>query len=166
MRLIATHNGERTEVVVERYGSGYRVKIGDKWIVTDLVSAGASVRSLQFEDGRQYSLVHHADRNEHQVTFGGRTIHVEVTDPLSLKRKGSEDLGGGGIVKALMPGRVARVSVKQGEAVRKGQPLLVLEAMKMENEIQAPVDGIVDQLFVEPGQTVEGGADLVHISSE
>jgi biotin carboxyl carrier protein len=166
VRLIATHNGERTEVLVERFGSGYRVKLGDKWIVTDLVIAGAAVRSLQFEDGRQYSLVHHLEKSEHQLTFGGRTLHVEVTDPLALKRKGSDDLGGGGIVKALMPGRVARVSVTQGEAVRKGQPLLVLEAMKMENEIQAPLDGIVDQLFVEAGQTVEGGADLVHINSD
>jgi biotin carboxyl carrier protein len=48
--------------------------------------------------------------------------------------------------------------------VRKGTGLLVLEAMKMENEIQAPLDGMVDEVLVEPGQTVESGAELVRIT--
>jgi biotin carboxyl carrier protein len=167
VKLIATHNDERIEVVVERFGSGYRVRIGEKWIVTDLVDAGVAVRSLRFEDGRQYSLIHHVEGSEHQLTIAGRTIHVDVVDPLAVRRRsGSDEMSGGGVVKALMPGRVSRVSVEKGAVVRKGQPLLVLEAMKMENEIQAPVDGIVDQLFVEAGQTVESGADLIHIATE
>ncbi len=167
MRLIATHQAEQTEVVVERFGSGYRVLIGGRWIVTDLVDAGEAVMSLRFEDGRQFSLVHHRDGTMHQLTFSGRTFHVDVVDPLALRRKsGDDEMSGGGVVKALMPGRVSRVSVEKGSIVRKGQSLLVLEAMKMENEIQAPLDGVVDELFVEAGQTVESGADLVHITSE
>ena len=67
-------------------------------------------------------------------------------------------------VKAMMPGRVVRVLVAKGDAVRKGAGLLILEAMKMENEIAAPADGTVDELFVEAGQTVESGAELLHIS--
>jgi biotin carboxyl carrier protein len=63
-----------------------------------------------------------------------------------------------------MPGRVVRVLVARGDAVRKGTGLVILEAMKMENEIQAQADGTVDEIFVEPGQTVEAGADLVHIT--
>ena len=57
-----------------------------------------------------------------------------------------------------------RVLVAKGDAVRKGAGLLILEAMKMENEITAPADGTVDELFVEAGQTVESGAELLHIS--
>ncbi|MBK5260932.1 MAG: hypothetical protein JJE51_15185 [Thermoanaerobaculia bacterium] len=64
-----------------------------------------------------------------------------------------------------MPGRVVRILVEPGAAVRKGAGLLILEAMKMQNEIQAPVDGVVDAIFVESGSTVEGGADLLHIVS-
>jgi biotin carboxyl carrier protein len=56
------------------------------------------------------------------------------------------------------------VLVAKGDEVRKGAGLLILEAMKMENEITAPADGTVDELFVEPGQTVEAGAELLHIS--
>jgi len=90
---------------------------------------------------------------------------VEIIDPLAAKRRGaSAELAGSGVIKALMPGRVVRVLVEKGAEVRKGAGLLILEAMKMENEIQAPADGTVDQLFVEAGQTVEVGAELVHIA--
>ena len=68
------------------------------------------------------------------------------------------------MVKALMPGRVVRVLVTAGQSVLKGAGLLILEAMKMENEIHAPVDGVVDQIFVTAGTTVEAGAELFHIT--
>ena len=64
-----------------------------------------------------------------------------------------------------MPGRIVRIVVNQGDAVRKGQGLMILEAMKMENEILAPADGTVDQIFVAAGDTVEAGAPLLHITS-
>jgi biotin carboxyl carrier protein len=64
-----------------------------------------------------------------------------------------------------MPGRVVKVLVEPGQEVRKGAGILILEAMKMQNEIQAPVDGVIDRIFVEPGSTVESGGDLVHIAS-
>ena len=76
-----------------------------------------------------------------------------------------DEMGGEGVIKALMPGRIVRVLVAKGDSVAKGAGLLVLEAMKMENEIQSPIDGVVDELFVESGQTVEGGAELIHITA-
>ena len=57
----------------------------------------------------------------------------------------------------------ADIVVEPGAAVRKGASLLVLEAMKMENEIQAPGDGVVDEIYVKAGDTVDAGADLVHV---
>ena len=167
MKLIARRDGEETPIEVERHGSGYRVKLGDRWIIADLVDAGPFTRSLRLEDGTQYALVHHRDGNLHTVSLGGATIHVEITDPLALKRKGREDeSAAGGVVKALMPGRIVRVLVAVGDTVRKGAGLLILEAMKMENEIQSPADGVVDAILVEVGQTVESGSDLVHVKSE
>jgi len=58
-----------------------------------------------------------------------------------------------------------RVLAAKGESVAKAAGLLVLEAMQMENEIQAPAAGVVDEIFVEAGQTVEGGAELIHITA-
>lgn len=166
MKFIAREGGRELEVEVERHGSAYRVRLGDRWFDADFANVGNFVRSLRLEDGTQVSLVHHSVGNTHEISLGGTTVTVEVIDPLAAKRRRREDdMGGGGVVKALMPGRVVRVLVVKGDTVRKGAGLLILEAMKMENEIQAPMDGVVDELFVNAGQTVEGGADLVHIAA-
>jgi biotin carboxyl carrier protein len=166
VRFIGRYDGNDLPIEVERLGTAYRVKIGDRWIVADLVDAGPAVRSLRLEDGTQFSLLHHREGNEHQITIGASKVTVEIVDPLALKRKRRDDeSGSGGVVKALMPGRIVRVLVVKGDAVRKGTPLLILEAMKMENEIQAPADGVIDELFVTAGQTVEAGAELVHVAS-
>lgn len=163
---VASGEGPRDiEVEVLRHGAGYRVRIGERWRGVDLVSAGPFVRSLRLDDGTQLALTHHSVGNTHEISIGGATITVDIIDPLAARRRGREDeIGGGGVVKALMPGRVVRVLVAKGDVVRKGAGLLILEAMKMENEIAAPADGTVDELFVEAGQTVESGAELLHIS--
>lgn len=165
MRFVARRDGVDIPVEVERAGAGYRVRIGERWMDADLVEAGPYLRSLRLEDGTQFSFVHHRSGTVHEVSLQDATLHVEVIDPLSLKRKRRDDeSGAAGVVKALMPGRIVRILVEQGATVRKGTGLLVLEAMKMENEIQAPADGVVDRIFVNAGDTVEGGADLVHVA--
>ena len=62
-----------------------------------------------------------------------------------------------------MPGNILNVNVKVGDSVKKGQVLLILEAMKMENEIMAPKDGTITAVNVQKGSTVESGALLVTI---
>jgi biotin carboxyl carrier protein len=163
MKFVAQHEDRTFEVEVERSGSGYRVRLDDRWIEADLVDAGGYVRSLRFEDGTQFSLIHHREGTMHEITLAGSNVAVEIIDPLALRRRREDDAGSGGMIKALMPGRVTRILVAEGEAVRKGAGLLILEAMKMENEIQAPADGTVDRIFVTAGQTVEGGAELLHL---
>jgi biotin carboxyl carrier protein len=165
VRFIARHGETQLDVEVVRQGTSYRVRLGDRWIEADFASVGRYVRSLRLDDGTQYSLVHHRDGNTHEISIEGSLVTVDIVDPLTARRRGREDeMGSGGVVKALMPGRVVRILVKEGEEVRKGAGLLILEAMKMENEIQAPADGLVDKLFVESGQTVEAGAELAHIT--
>jgi biotin carboxyl carrier protein len=166
VKFVARLGDSEIAVEVTRDGSGYRVCIGDRCMHADFVEVGRYVRSLRLEDGTQFSLVHHRDGSMHEITLGGATLRVEMIDPLAARRKRrDDDMGGGGVVKALMPGRVVRVLVAPGETVKKGAGLLILEAMKMENEIVSPTDGVVDRLFVEPGQTVEAGTELVHIEA-
>jgi glutaconyl-CoA decarboxylase len=71
--------------------------------------------------------------------------------------------GAGDAVNAPMPGNILKVNVKAGDAVKSGTVLVVLEAMKMENEIMAPKDGTVTQVLVSKGSTVDTGAPLVVI---
>lgn len=165
MKFIARENGRELDVEVIRHGSGYRVRIDDRWVEADLLSTGRYVRSLRLDDGRHLALVHHREGNTHEISLNGSTVTVDIIDPIAARRRRREDeLGGAGVIKALMPGRVVRILVGKGESVKKGAGLLILEAMKMENEIQAPADGTVDEVYVTAGQTVEAGADLVHIA--
>ena len=164
MKFIARESGRELEVEVHRHGSGYRVRIDDRWLEADLIEISRYVKSLRLEDGTQFPLIHHRDGNTHSISLGESIISVDIIDPLAAKRRRREDeISTSGVVRALMPGRVVRVLVSKGDAVRKGAGLLILEAMKMENEIQSPADGTVNEVFVTDGQTVENGAELVHI---
>jgi biotin carboxyl carrier protein len=78
-------------------------------------------------------------------------------------KKGSGSAGGG-VVKSPMPGRVVKVLVAKGDKVQAGQGLLVLEAMKMENEVKAKAAGTVTEVHVTTGSAVEGNAKLVTLA--
>jgi len=98
----------------------------------------------------------------------GERVEVEVQDD---RAKQIEALTGqgrkaavGGVVKAPMPGLVVRVEVVAGQVVELGEGLVVVEAMKMENELRAAHAGIVEQIHVSAGQRVEKGAPLVTLS--
>ena len=69
----------------------------------------------------------------------------------------------GGLLSSPMPGKIVKVLVKEGEAVAEGQTLLVMEAMKMQNELKSPCTGTVAKVHVEEGATVETGAKLVDV---
>ncbi|HUF17042.1 MAG TPA: biotin/lipoyl-containing protein [Thermoanaerobaculia bacterium] len=165
MKLVAVHDGSTIPVEVERAGSGYRICIGDRWMNVDMTPANAFVHSLRFEDGRQARLGHRREGNMHEISFGNRIVRVELHDPLAMKRKRREDQAGdSGHVEAIMPGRIVRLLVSEGDEVRKGTGLLILEAMKMENEIVAPCDGTISTIRVKQGETVEGGSLLIVIA--
>ncbi|MBI4501054.1 MAG: hypothetical protein HY700_07830 [Gemmatimonadetes bacterium] len=99
----------------------------------------------------------------------GRRWMAEVADERTRSLKQlvgrSQHRPENGIVRAPMPGMVLRLAVETGQKVAAGGGLLVLEAMKMENEIRASGGGVVKQIFVRPGQAVEKGAKLIEISA-
>jgi len=167
MRFIARRDGNDLPVEVERYGSGYRVKLGDRTIVVDMIEIGRYLRSLRLEDGSQFAFAHHREGSMHHVSSVSTSVAVEIVDPLALRRKKTDDdAGAGGVLKALMPGRIVRMLVNKGDSVRRGQSLVILEAMKMENDIQSPVDGVVDEVFISAGDTVEAGGQLLHVRED
>ena len=160
MELIVTVGGRTERVRVERREGRLEVWVGERRHEVDLAAIAA----------HEWSLV--ADGEQHEVAVlprgpglwwvssrrGGQL--VEVTDPLTHQaRQGAAARGTRRReqVTAYMPGRVVAVLVGEGDAVRAGQGVLVLEAMKMENEIQAEQDGVVKRVLVAAGQAVEGG---------
>jgi biotin carboxyl carrier protein len=95
----------------------------------------------------------------------GERFDVEVQDDRAKQIEALTGQGrkpaGGGVVKAPMPGLVVRVEVREGASVEAGEGLVVVEAMKMENELKAPADGVVAKVLVQERQTVDKGATLI-----
>jgi biotin carboxyl carrier protein len=100
------------------------------------------------------------------VLCRGHEFHASVRDPRAWRRGDGEgpEAQGRQQVVAPMPGKVVRVLVAAGEAVEARQGLVVVEAMKMQNEIRAPKSGLVDRVFVREGQAVTSGEPLVSIA--
>jgi biotin carboxyl carrier protein len=100
------------------------------------------------------------------VLCRGQEFHASVRDPRAWRRGagGRQEAQGRQQVLAPMPGKVIRVLVTAGEAVEARQGLVVVEAMKMQNEIRAPKNGLVDRVFVREGQAVTSGEPLVSIA--
>ncbi len=100
------------------------------------------------------------DRDLHWIRSGPTLHSLEVRD---MNARVSRPVSGDGRVKAPIPGLITTVYVKEGDSVEVGQPLLVLEAMKMENTIAAPRSGSISCLNHSPGQTVTLGELLAEI---
>lgn len=165
MKFVARRGDQTISVEVERSGSSYRLVIGDRTMSADLIEADGHLRSLRLDDGRQFLFTHHREGKTHSVSFGGQEVQLELLDPLAMRadQSGQDNRTGSGLVRAFMPGRVVRILIEAGGEVKRGQGLLILEAMKMENEITAPHDGKIGVIHVQPGQTVESGADLMEL---
>ncbi len=166
MELIARHQDREAKVHLERTESGYRIKIGDLEYEVDVAQAGSTIHSLLIE-GRQHEVtVRRQKEGVYWVNSALGADEVELMDPLThLAREAHEASGGGAQqVTAYMPGRVVEILVAEGDEVTAGQGILVLEAMKMKNEIQAESAGVLAKLHVEQDQTVEGGDPLFEVT--
>jgi 3-methylcrotonyl-CoA carboxylase alpha subunit len=116
-------------------------------------------------DGEATAISGHRQRR--LVEWHGRTYVLQRVSPLSVedtvRDRGAR--GGSGVLTAPMPGRIVKVSVEAGQQVTQNQPLVVLEAMKMEHVIEAPHSGVVTELGVAVGNQVTGGQRLLTIGS-
>ena len=168
MDLIVRKGAQEEEVHLDRKDDGtYHVNVGDRSFVIDVATAGDIV-SLGVDDGRQFEvavrrLPQQGHHKYHVSSVRGVDV-VELMDPLTyMLEQAMPEKSGGGKISALMPGRVVEILKEEGAEVEKGQGVVVLEAMKMKNEIQAEASGRVTKLYVEAGQNVEGGDPLFEI---
>jgi 3-methylcrotonyl-CoA carboxylase alpha subunit len=124
------------------------------------VAAGGAIE-VQYGDRRSLAHVYRNGEVAHVFTAQGATTIV-ATDVLA---HAGETAGEGGRLTAPMPGKVVSFAVKAGDAVKKGQALAVMEAMKMEHTIAAPADGVVAELLFAPGDQVTEGAELLKLAA-
>jgi biotin carboxyl carrier protein len=117
-------------------------------------------------DGKSYGLSIEGNENDVGITLAGHFYAVKIEDERERAAHAAERAGGrvGGVVNSVMPGVVVEILVKKGDTIEKGAPLLILSAMKMQNEIGAPVAGVVKDVHVTAGIAVAAGAKLVTIT--
>ncbi|MDO5625700.1 MAG: acetyl/propionyl/methylcrotonyl-CoA carboxylase subunit alpha [Pseudomonadota bacterium] len=113
--------------------------------------------------GGQRQVLHVYPRGEVMHIFG--TVGATTITELDVLAHAGEAAGEGGRLTAPMPGKVVSIAVKAGDKVTKGQPLAVMEAMKMEHTIAAPQDGVVDEVLYGPGDQVTEGAELLRLGA-
>jgi biotin carboxyl carrier protein len=169
MEVIVRSGDHEERVRVRRLDGGARapgtheIQVGERTYVIDAADLQSGTWSLRLE-GQQYEVsVRSRGEGLYDVHTEGHSTPVEVLDPLAFLAQQSSGGKAGRRrqrVTAYMPGRVVAVLAEAGQEVTTGQGIVVLEAMKMQNEILAEHDGVLKAIFVQPGQAVEGGDPL------
>jgi biotin carboxyl carrier protein len=164
-------NGRVRSLSIERAGVDGRFRVsvdGETTLVEARRNGGYGLSLLFPDDSHETSKVSIAPgtaRGEMLAYLAGRTAAIAVN--ARRTGRGAADAGGAAhgeqTVSAPMPGRVVRVLVASGDTVEARQPVVVVEAMKMENELRAPKAGRVKEVTVAPGTSVEAGRVLVVI---
>jgi len=164
---VTEKGGESRLIGLRETGDGiYEITIDGRTIHVDAVRSGPTVYSV-IEDGQQFeAMVDEKGAHGFDVLVAGRIFHLESLDERTrlLAQSASPVLTGPQTIVAEMPGKVVKVVMAAGEAVREGQGVVLVEAMKMENEIPSPIAGVVTEVAVSEGQTVEAGALLFTVS--
>jgi len=148
------------EIVVTRLDGDYVVTFDGVEHVVDARKLEADFYSILYE-GKSYEVSVESVGPKYFVRHGAYEQVVELADASRSGREELQKKGGLENIDSVMPGKVVRVLVAAGDEVQAGQGLVVIEAMKMENEIDAPRAGRVKSVEVSRGQTVETGTRLV-----
>jgi biotin carboxyl carrier protein len=165
MKFEVVINGARRTVEIELNDNRWRISLDGETIEADAVEVAPNIFSILL------------NRNSHEVRItpmpagaltlqtGHQEFTAEVTDPRAWRgrRHGALEAEGRQQILAPMPGKIIRVLVQVGEKVEAGQGLLVVEAMKMQNEIRSPKSGTVERLLAKEGQPVNAGEVLAWI---
>ncbi|MGB3480401.1 MAG: biotin/lipoyl-containing protein [bacterium] len=162
MAFITKIDNKEFKVDLKQEGKGFKVYLDGKPREVTVANDKGSRLTLIIDD-KPFDIIWEADDH---IVVGGESYNVEIFDE-QVERLMKASPGKSGkralTMKAAMPGLIIEVTVKQGDKVTEGQGLLIIEAMKMQNEMQTPRDGVVKTVKVQKGQTVNSGETLIII---
>lgn len=167
MKLTAEINGESREVRIKVDGSRVSAEVDGRSYLLEARVSGPGVHLLML-DGRVYECRVEADAGRAaaaEIHIGSRAFSVTLIDPKRLRggRSAGAQSDGTAQIVAPMPGKVVRLLVEQGAQVEAGDSIVVVEAMKMQNEMKSPRAGTVTELHAQAGATVKAGEVLAVI---
>jgi biotin carboxyl carrier protein len=152
----------RVELV--RTEQEWKCKLDGRELPLDVVSAQDGMLSLLLQ-GKSYEVKHEIVGAESNVVVGQERFSASVRDPRSFRSRRRSGASEQGVmkIKAPMPGKVVRILAPAGAQVEMGQSVVVIEAMKMQNELKAPKTGVVKKISVAEGAAVEAGQALAEV---
>ncbi len=157
-KLFLNVRGNKKLIEISKHGEGYyRAKVNDSEYNLKVTPVDKDIFILEV-DGRIFDCFAYENRNGYVVFLNGETIEVESAS--NLLKAGKLEKTGRVEVKAKMPGRVKKIIAKVGDSIQKDKGVITLEAMKMENEIKSPKNGVLKEIKVKEGMTVEVGTIL------
>ena len=156
------YNGAEYTIHLEAAADGMIARVGERSFRVEVERRGGGELALMIDGRRVTAWVAGAGRDRY-VALAGAETRVFTLTRIEADARRSRDSSRPGGLTAQMPGVVRQVFVAEGEAVAEGQPLLLLEAMKMEIRVGAPAAGIVAHLMVKAGDTVERGQTLAEV---
>jgi biotin carboxyl carrier protein len=161
MKLIAELNNEKYNLEFKREADKVFAKIDDREY--ELEASEVEPNVYLFKHNNQIYQIYAAPNGI--VNVGNNQFEVNLIDPKRLRSSASGDVAADGIaqIKTAMPGKVVRILVAEGTEVLQGDGILIVEAMKMQNEMKSPKDGIVKEIKVAEGATVNAGDVLAII---
>jgi acetyl/propionyl-CoA carboxylase alpha subunit len=156
MKYVAIVNGKQRAVEIARIDGGYRLTIDGKSFTVDSFRPGPQSISLLM-DGQVYEVGLEKNGHRFSVYFYDDTIELELFDARKFQASNtarSTASSGPTRIQAPMPGKIVKVVVKEQSTVKEGDSLLIMEAMKMQNELKAPKSGTVSKIHVREGEPV------------
>jgi biotin carboxyl carrier protein len=164
MKYTAIIDGERLEIELNHRASNViEAEIGGRKYVLAAKAVEPGVYWLNYNN-RSLEIAVSANREGYVVSLAGRRLPVEILDSRNaLRRAAQHDHAGVAEIRAPMPGKVVKLLVAAGDEVQANQGIVVMEAMKMQNEIKSPKKGVVRKLDVAEGATVNSGDLLAAI---
>ena len=165
MKFEVLINNTRRIVDLERDANRWRISLDGHLVDADAVEIAPNTYSILLNGKSHEIRVTPTPTGALTLQTGPHEFTAEVIDPRAWRgrRQGAIEAEGRQQILAPIPGKIVRVLVQTGEAVQAGQGLLVVEAMKMQNEIRSPKSGTVERLLVKEGQPVNAGEILAWI---
>lgn len=165
MKYITILNGQKYEIEIQRDG---KLLVNGSERSVDFRQLGdSSLFSIVTQD-RSHEVVIEERDEDYEVLMEGRLFTVNVMDEraqlLASRRSGVTVDSGEISIKCPMPGMIVAIMVTEGQEVKAAQTLVILESMKMQNELKAPRDGVIQRIHIEAGNSVEQGKVLVTIA--
>jgi len=156
--------GKTYRVELQRAEAGWQCKLDGRELPLDVTAAQSGVLSLLL-NGKSYEVKQELTGTDTNIVVGNERFSVALRDPRSLRSRRAAGTAEYGVRKitAPMPGKIVRVLAGEGTAVQAGQSVIVIEAMKMQNELKAPKAGVVKKINVAEGAAVDAGQTLAEV---